>query len=105
MYRVQRQFQAVRDAQLVENVVQVILHRLFADEQFLPNLFIAEALRHELHDLFFAVTQQWFLASRPGLCSFGESLHHFGGHAIVEPDFACIYSLNTLNQQVRRRLF
>src|ERR1700735_464462 len=55
--RVERQFQAIRNAQLVENIVQVVLHRLLADEQFLADLAIAETLRHQLYDFFFAVTQ------------------------------------------------
>ena len=55
MDRVQREFEAVGDAQLIENIVQVIFHRLLADEQFFANFLVPESLRHQLHDFFFAV--------------------------------------------------
>jgi hypothetical protein len=44
---VKREFQAIGDAQLIENIVQVILHRLLADEHLFSNLFVPEALRHQ----------------------------------------------------------
>src|ERR1044071_7535402 len=50
---VKGQLQAVRYAQLIEDVVQVILDGLFGDEQLLADLLVAEALRHQLDDLLF----------------------------------------------------
>jgi hypothetical protein len=64
---VERQLQAVGDAQFVEDIVQVILHSLFRNEKFLAYLLVAESLRHQLDDLFFAVAQQRLLAPRTGL--------------------------------------
>ena len=43
---VEGQFEAVGDAELIEDVVQVIFHRLFADEEFLSDFAVAEALSH-----------------------------------------------------------
>src|SRR5206468_3022431 len=53
---------------------------------------------------FFAVTEQRFLAARPGFGGFRERLHNFRGHAIVEPDFAGVHTMNALHQQIRRGL-
>jgi hypothetical protein len=41
---VQGQFQAVGDAELVEDVVQVVLDGLFGDEEFFADFLVAEAL-------------------------------------------------------------
>ncbi len=48
--RVQRQFQTVGNAQLVEDVVQMVLHRLLADEHLLGHFFVLVALRHQRDD-------------------------------------------------------
>jgi hypothetical protein len=52
---IEHEFEAVGHAQLVENVMQVILYRLFADEQLFTNLFVAKALRDMFHDLLFPI--------------------------------------------------
>jgi hypothetical protein len=52
---IQRQLQAIRDPQLIEDIVQVVFHGLLGDEQFFADLLVSEALRHELHDLFFTI--------------------------------------------------
>jgi hypothetical protein len=55
---VESQLKAVGNAELVEDIVQVIFYGLFADEQFFADLFVAVALCDQLHDFFFAVAQQ-----------------------------------------------
>ncbi len=100
MNRVQRQFQPVRNAKLVENIVQVVLHRLLADKKLLADFLVAKPLRHQLHDFFFAVAQQRLLAPRPGIRRLRERLHHFRGHVVIEPDFARVYAVNTFHQQI-----
>ena len=47
---VERQFQAVGNAQLVEDVVQMVLHRLLADEHLLGHFLVLVALRHQRDD-------------------------------------------------------
>src|SRR5260370_40840382 len=54
---VEREFEAVGNAELVENVVQVILDRLLADKKLFADFLVAETLRDELHDFFFAVAE------------------------------------------------
>ena len=65
MNGVKSKLQAVGDAKFVEDVVQVIFDSLFADEELSPDLFIPIALRHQLHDLFFAIAQQRLIPPRP----------------------------------------
>jgi len=64
---VQREFKAVGDAELVENIVEMILDGLLGDEKFFADFFVAESLRDELHNFFFAVAEQRLFAARPGL--------------------------------------
>src|SRR5271156_6287438 len=57
MNREEGQFQPVGYSEFVENVVQMILHRLLADKELFANLAVAKALRHQLHDFLLAITQ------------------------------------------------
>ena len=70
MNRVEGKFQAVGDAELIENIVQVILHGLLADEKLFADFPVAKALRDELHDLFFTVAQQRLIAPRTASAEF-----------------------------------
>jgi len=104
MYRIQREFEAVRDAELVENVVQMIFYGLLGDEKFFANFLVAETLRDELDDFLFAVAEQRLFAARPGFAGLRERLHDFGGHAIVEPNFAGMHAMNAFYQEIGRGL-
>ena len=97
---VKSELEAVGDAQLVEDVVQVVLDRLLADEKLLANFLVAEALGDELDNFLFAVAEKRFFAARARLGRLGERLHDFGGHAVVEPDFAGVNAMNAFYQQV-----
>ncbi len=44
---IQREFEAVGNAKFVEDVVQMVLDRLFGDEELFPDFLVAEALRDE----------------------------------------------------------
>jgi hypothetical protein len=57
MYGVQRQFEPVRNSQLVENIVEVVFDCLFANEELFPDLFIPVTLCDQLHDFFFAIAE------------------------------------------------
>ena len=46
MNGVKSQFEAVRDAELVENIVKMILDGLLRDKKFFANFLVAETLRH-----------------------------------------------------------
>ena len=51
MNGVKRQFQTVGNAEFVENVVQMVFHRLLADEHPLGHFLVLETLRDQ-HDDF-----------------------------------------------------
>src|SRR3981189_1657652 len=93
--RVEGEFEAVRDTELIEDVVQVILDGLLRDEEFFSDFLVAETLGDELNDFFFAVAEKRLFAARAGLGRFCEGLHHLGGHAIIEPDFSGVDTVNT----------
>jgi hypothetical protein len=98
---VQCQFEAVGDAEFVEDVVQVVLDGLLGDEKFFADFLVAEALGYELHNFFFAVAEQRLFAARPGFAGLRKRLHDLGRHAVVEPDFTGVHTMNTLHQEIR----
>src|SRR5258708_19803581 len=55
---VQRQFEAVGDAELVEDVMQMVFYGLLGDEELFADFLFAEALRAQLHAFFLPVPQQ-----------------------------------------------
>ena len=85
---VEREFEAIGNAELIEDVVQMVFHRLLADEELFADFLIAETLGDELHDFFFAIAEERLFAARARLGRFREGFHDFSGHAIVEPDFS-----------------
>ena len=97
---VEREFEAIGNAEFVEDVVQVVFHRLLADEKLLADFLVAETLSDKLHDFFFAIAEKRLFAARAGFRRFRKRLHDFGGHAIVEPDFAGENAVNTLHKQI-----
>src|SRR5437660_7683598 len=64
---VQGQFEAVGDAELVEDVVQVVLDGLLGNEKLFADFLVAETLRDELNNFFFAVAEQRLFAARAGV--------------------------------------
>ena len=56
MDAVERQLQPIGNAQFVEDVVQMVLHRVLADEHFLGRLLVLETLRHQDDDFPLALT-------------------------------------------------
>ena len=61
---VEGKLQAVGNAELIEDVVQVILDGLLADEELFADFLVAVALRDQLDDLLFAVAEQRLIAAR-----------------------------------------
>jgi hypothetical protein len=102
---VERQFEAVGDAEFVEDVVQMVFNGLLGDEQLFADFLVAEALGYELDDFFFAVAEQGLFAARAGLAGLREGLHDLGGHAVVQPDFASVHAMNAFYQQIGGGLF
>src|ERR1700731_1162203 len=63
---VESQLEAVGDAELVKNVVEMVLNGLFGDEKFFADFLVAKALRDELHDFLLAIAEQQLLSARAG---------------------------------------
>ena len=57
MNGVERQFQTVRNTQLVKDVVQMVFHRLLTDKHPLGHFLVLEPLRDQHDDLFLALAQ------------------------------------------------
>ena len=55
---VEGEFGTVGDAELIEDIMQMIFGGLLGDKGFFVNLFVAEALGDELDDSLFAVAEQ-----------------------------------------------
>jgi len=97
---VEGEFEAVGNAELVEDVVEMVFDGLFGDEKLFANFFVAETLGDQLDDFLFAVAEKRLFAARTSVGRFRESLHDFGGHAIVEPDFACMDAMNAFDEKI-----
>src|SRR6201984_1602762 len=104
MDSVESKLEPVGHPEVVENVVQMILDRLLADENVLPDFAVVKSVRHQLDDFFFAIAQQRLFAALSGLGGLLERIDHFSGHAIVEPDFAVMNLTNALQKQITGRL-
>src|ERR1700722_19959077 len=102
---VEREFEAVGNAEFIEDVVQMVFYGLLADEELFADFLVAEALSDELHDFFFAIAEQRLFAALTGLRGFRESFHDLGGHAIVEPDLTGENTVDAFYEQVGGGLF
>src|SRR5258708_1053971 len=96
----QFQFEVFGDAALVEDVMHMVFDGLLGDEKFFTDFLVAEALRDELNNFFFAVAEQRLFAARAGFAGLRKRLHDFGGHAVVEPDFAGMHAMNAFHQKI-----
>src|SRR5215469_6303950 len=106
---VQREFEAIGDAQLIEDVVQVVLYRLLADEHLLGHFLVLVALRDQLNDFALSGAQRRPLArlARSGTAQFagtGELPHHRSRGVRIEPDLAAVHLANAFDDELRRGL-
>ena len=61
---VQREFEAVRNAELIENVVKMIFYGLLTDEKFFADFLVTISLRDQLYNFLFTIAEQRLLAPR-----------------------------------------
>ena len=54
---IEGQFEAIGNAELVEDIVKVVFYGLLADKELLADFPVAESLGDELHDFLFAIAQ------------------------------------------------
>ena len=67
VHGIKRKLKAVGDTELIEDVVEVVLHGLFTDEELFANLLVAVPLRDKLDNLLLTVAQQRFVSSCPAV--------------------------------------
>src|SRR3970282_1770929 len=79
---VKGQLKPVRDAEFVKDIVQMVFHRLLADEELFANLAVAEALSDMLHNLFLAVAEQRLVAFHALLGGLGKGATELRHHAL-----------------------
>src|SRR5437016_14356100 len=95
MNGVERQLQPVRDAQLVEDIVEMVLDGLFADEHLLGHFLVFIALSNQLYYLAFTLAEGRSLAGLPGtaadLTGRGELPHDGRSGVRVQPDLTAMY--------------
>src|SRR3989449_10582730 len=97
---VEGQLEPVRNPELVENVMEVVLDGVFADEELFPDFLVPVALGNQLDDFLLAVAEQALFAARAVVGGLGKSLHHLRGYVVVEPDLAGMHPINAFDQQV-----
>ena len=59
---VEGQLEPVRNAELIENVMEVVFDGLFADEELFPDFLVPVALSDQLDDFLLAVAEQGLFA-------------------------------------------
>src|ERR1700730_8755746 len=97
---VQGQLEAVGDAELVKDIVQMVFDGLFGDKKLFADFVLPKALRDELHNFLLAVAEQRLFAAWPGFAGFRKGLHDLGSHAVIEPDFAGMDAMNAFHQEI-----
>ncbi len=101
---VEGKFKTVGYAEFVKDVVKMVLHSLFADEELLADFLVAKPLSDVLNDFLFPFTEERLLAARPRFRGLRERLHDFGSHEIIQPDFSSVNALNAPYEEIGRRL-
>src|ERR1017187_3044711 len=102
---VERQFEAVGDAELVKNVVKVILYGIVADEELFADSLVLKALSDELDNFQLAVAEKRLFFTRTGFGRCRKGIDDFGGHAAIERHFTSMHSMNAFYEEIGRGLF
>ena len=63
----EHQFDAVGNAELVKDILQVIFYGALADEEVFPDFFVLKALGDELNDFHLAIAEEQLFTTRTGL--------------------------------------
>jgi hypothetical protein len=100
------QFDARRNAQLIENMKQVVRDRVFAKIEFVGDLAILQAIAQEAYDIFLSFGQQ--LHSACIRCAHGcknaEGFQYMGQFAAFCPDLSRVDAFYTPAECLKRRL-
>src|ERR1035441_6691936 len=103
MDSIEHQFEAVGDAELVKNVVKVILYGIVADEELLADSFVLKALSDELDNFQFAIAEKRFFFTRIGFGRCRKGIDDFGGHAAIERNFTSMHAMYAFYEEIDRK--
>src|ERR1039457_4667749 len=102
---VECQFEAVGDAELVKDVVQVILYGLLTDDEPFADFFVLKALGDELNDFYLAIAEERFFVTRTGFGRCRKGIDDLGGHAAIEPNFTSMHAMYAFYEEIDGGLF
>ena len=102
---IERQFEAVGNADLVKDVAQVIFYGVLADEKLFADFFVLKALSDKLNDFHLAVAEEPFFTTRTGFGRCRKGIDHLGGHVAIEPNFTSMHAIYTFYEESDGGLF
>src|ERR1035437_5079741 len=105
MDSIEHQFEAVGDAELVKNVVKVILYGIVADEELFADSFVLKALSDELDNFQFAIAEKRLFFTRIGFGRCRKGIDDLGGHAAIERNFTSMHAMNAFYEEIGCGLF
>src|SRR3970040_105629 len=97
---VEGQFQAVGDAELVEDGRQVVLDGLFADEQLLRDVPVLVALHYQFDDFHLARRKLALAVALAFRCQASKGRQNRLSEAPVQPDLPLIHLAQALPEQL-----
>src|SRR5258708_23099579 len=103
---IEDEFYTRRNPKLVENAQQIFLDGMLAQPQFIGNLAIAEPIRHQRDDLFFAWRHQRLAAGihHTQCVHLGQSFEHVVHLLAIYPDLPSGNTVDALAEHAKRRM-
>src|ERR1019366_4712317 len=105
MDSMEHQFEAVRDAELVIDVVKVIPYGIVADEELFSDSFVLKAPSDELDNFQLAVAEKRLFFTHTGFGRCRKGIDDFGGHAAIERNFTSMHAMNAFYEEIGCGLF
>src|ERR1019366_9237051 len=105
MDSIEHQFEAIGDAELVKNVVKVILYGLLTDEELFADVFVVKALSDLLNNSHLAGAEKRLFFTRTGFGRCRKGIDDFGGHAAIERNFTSMHAMNAFYEEIGCGLF
>jgi hypothetical protein len=102
---VERQFEAVGDAEFVKDVVQMIFYGVLADEELFADFLVLKALNDKLNDFHLAVAEERLFTTRTEFGRCRKGIDHPGGHVAIEPYFTSMHAMYAFYEEVDGGLF
>ena len=102
---IERQFEAVGNAEFVKDAVQMIFYGVLAYEELFANFLVLKALSDKLNDFHLAIAEEWLFSMRTGFGRCRKGIDHPGGHLAIEPNFTSVNAMYAFYEEIDGRLF